>query len=158
MFSLCWLLTLLCHVSNWQEVFPLMFPPSMLDLYCCFPTYQVGQGLPRPAPPSSLRPPPWTGFRKFWIWAIPRDLCLEQQLLCKYVLHPPIFCKQRQASEVLKRHNFSKFSLHIFSGLPLSHFYERKRLVFMGVMTGWIVFRTEQHGGWRIQCNAGSKF
>jgi hypothetical protein len=57
-FSLCWLLTLLYHVSNQLEVFPLMFPPSLLDLYCCFHAHQAGQGPPLTAPHPSLHSPP----------------------------------------------------------------------------------------------------
>jgi hypothetical protein len=48
MFSLCWLLTLLRHVSNEGQAHLLMFPPLLLDHYCCFFQLQPGQELGLP--------------------------------------------------------------------------------------------------------------
>ncbi len=51
MFSLCWLLTLLCNVL-------LMFPPSFLGLYCCPSEHQASRSLAWIVSLPLLHPPP----------------------------------------------------------------------------------------------------
>jgi hypothetical protein len=69
MFSLCWPLTLLCHVSNEKGAFLAHVFSIVAGLYYRFFQHQVSWiWLGLHSPP--FKQPPQIGSWDFWIWAI----------------------------------------------------------------------------------------